>query len=296
MFKSLPSVLIILVGFFLIPAQGWASSASKLVNEGNTAFAMRKYDRALEAYEKAALDAPESAYIYFNKGAAYYRKKDYAKAAAAFEQAALKSKDIKLEAQSKFNLGVCSFREAEQQRNGDLNKVLAACEKSIRYFQEALKLDPQFKEAAENIEVVRLTMKSILDEIKKQKEAAHKQQKARQKAAGHTGPAQSDRQNAPDELKNALESLNEGAKATKGKKEGGRQNPQRGGQKAKNQDQRAQAAEKNQQQNKKEGNKQEAQIVQLPDDVRAILEEERENKRKRHLYSVGGFSKVDKDW
>jgi hypothetical protein len=168
---------------FFIPAHALAGSVENLVDKGNRAFAKGKYGEALEAYEEAAVDSPESPYIYFNKGTAYYRKEDYAKAKEAFEQAAVKSKSIKLESQSKYNLGLCSFREAERQQDSDLNKALEACAKSIQYFQESRELAPDFKEAAENIEVVRLTMKSILDEMNKQKEAAKKQQEAMKNAA-----------------------------------------------------------------------------------------------------------------
>lgn len=88
-----------------------------------------------------------------------------------------------LEVKSKFNLGNCAFREAERQQDSDLNKAMEACAKSIRHYQEALGLDPGFHEAAKNIEVVRLVMKNILDEINKQKEARQRQQEAQQKIA-----------------------------------------------------------------------------------------------------------------
>lgn len=182
MFNRISSVFL-MTSLLLISAQVYAESPQHLVNKGNRAFARQKYDKALEAYEKAAVDLPESAHIYFNKGAAYYRKEDFAKATDAFVQAALKSKSTKLEAKCKFNLGLCSFREADRQKDSDLDKALEACGKSIGHFQEALKLDPDFIEAAENIEVVRLTMKSILDEVNKKKEDAQKQQEAMKKIA-----------------------------------------------------------------------------------------------------------------
>jgi len=161
----------------------WAGSPGKLVKKGNAAYARGKYDDALAAYEEATVEVPESPYIHFNKGAAFYRKGDYAKATDLFENAALKSRDTKLEARSKFNLGNCSFREAERQKDSNSKKSLASCEQSVRHYQQALELDPELREAAENIEVVRLIMKSILDEIKKQEETAKKQQEAQRKAA-----------------------------------------------------------------------------------------------------------------
>lgn len=177
-------IFIIMNGILLIPVtQACADSPARLVKEGNSAYLAGEYDEALSAYEEASVEAPEAPQIYFNKGASLYQKGDYSGAAEAFEKAALKSKDIRLEAASKFNLGNCAYREAERQQDSDLNKALEACGKSIQHYQEALELDPDFTEAAENIEVVRLVMKTILDEINKQKEAQKQQQEAMQKTA-----------------------------------------------------------------------------------------------------------------
>ena len=184
MFKCFLNIFLILGLVFLVRApESDAASSKKLVKEGNMAYLSGEYDQALTAYEEASVDAPESPYIYFNKGAALYMKGDYSSAIESFEKAALKSKDILLEAKSKFNLGNCLFREAERQMDSDLNKSLEACQKSIAYYQESLELDPDLSEAAENIEVVRLVMKNILDEINKQKEAAKQQQEAMEQAA-----------------------------------------------------------------------------------------------------------------
>jgi hypothetical protein len=160
-----------------------ADDARGLVDNGNRAYAGGDFDGALASYEEASVDAPESARIYFNKGAAHYRQENYSEAVEAFQQAALKTKDIWLESRSKFNLGNCAVREAERQRDSDLRKALASYERSILHYQDALELDPDFKEAAENVEIVRLVMKSILDEIKKQEEAQQQQQQAQQQAA-----------------------------------------------------------------------------------------------------------------
>jgi len=167
----------------MAPGEGYADSPAGLVSEGNAAYLAGDYDKALSSYDEASVESPESPHIYFNKGAALYQKSDYFGASEAFEKAALKSKDIQLEAKCKFNLGNCAYREAERQQDSDLNKALEACTKSIRHYQEALALVPDFDEAAENIEVVRLVMKTILDNINKQKEAAKQQQEAMQQAA-----------------------------------------------------------------------------------------------------------------
>ena len=165
-------------GILLLPLTARADSMADLIEEGNIAYLAGEYESALFAYEEASVEAPESPFIYFNKGATLYQMGDYAAATDALEKAALKTKDSQLEAKSKFNLGNCSFREAERQQDSDLSKALEALTKSIQHYQEALELDPEFVEAAENIEVARLLMKNILDAINKQKEAAQQQQEA----------------------------------------------------------------------------------------------------------------------
>ncbi len=373
MFKPI-SFVIMIIGILLMPLQAYADSAQKLVKKGNIAYLTGKYDEALDAYEAAAVDAPESPHIYFNKGTALYQKQEYTRAVEAFKQAAIKTKDIKLETFSKFNSGVCSFREAERLKDSDLNKALEACSQSIRYFQDALELSPEFKEAAENIEMVRMAMKSILDEIKRRK----KQQKATQNAAEQiqniikkqqelfdrnktladeerqkgnskdlhekaqdlakgqkdlqqetrtlaqnmippgqdmsepvqktkehldksTGqqeaaveklgqdqidPAGAHQEKSLEELENALASLSNEA------------NPQSQMQKQKGdkQQQKNEASAENQPRDSKDSKKEKAPMGQLTDDARSILDQEKENKKRRNIYSTGGYHEVDKDW
>ncbi|MGD9158070.1 MAG: tetratricopeptide repeat protein [Desulfobacteraceae bacterium] len=161
----------------LISNTAFADSTASLIDRGNKSWIAGDYDAALKDYDEAAVDNPESPYIYFNKGAAFYKKGDYSAAIEEFEKAALKSKDPETESKSRFNLGNCAFREAERQMDSDLKKSLDFCQKSILHYQDALKLDPELTYAAENIEIVRLYMKNILDEIKKQEEEAKEREK-----------------------------------------------------------------------------------------------------------------------
>ena len=156
----------------------FAASARSLVAQGNTAYAKGQYQEAMEAYEKASVDEPESAPILFDKGTVHYQLGDYAKAREAFEQAALKTKSLPLEARCQFNLGDCAFREAQRQTDSDLQKAIAGFQSSVRYYQEALKFDPELRDAAHNIEVARLTLRTLLDKLKKEQEKNKEQQQA----------------------------------------------------------------------------------------------------------------------
>ena len=160
-----------------LPACLLAASSADLVEQGNKEFARGKLDAALKLYDKANVDAPESAEIYFNKGAAYFRKGDLAKAREMFDRAALKTKDLSLEARGQYNLGNCAYQEAMKQKDSDLKKCLQQMTTAITHFQKALKLAPGLKDAAYNIEITRLKMKDIMDRIKQQEEQAKRKQK-----------------------------------------------------------------------------------------------------------------------
>ena len=153
-----------------------ASGTEENVREGNRLFHQEKYEDALSLYETASVANPESSEIYFNKGTVFYRQGDFRQAIEAFDNAALKTTDLLLEAKAAFNKGNCLFREGERQQDSDMQKALENYGMSIVSFQRALELDPSASDAAHNIEVVRVLIKTLLDEIKKQQEEAQKHQ------------------------------------------------------------------------------------------------------------------------
>jgi Ca-activated chloride channel homolog len=299
MYKPLGLMILI---FLTMGTVAHAASTAELVSKGNSLYLAGKYDEALSAYEEASVKAPESPRLYFNKGAAYYRKENYDKAKEAFENAALKTKDVNLEAMARFNLGNCSFSQAQRQKDSDLNEMLEACQTAIRHYQEALKLDPGLKEAAENIEVVRLVMKNIMDEINKRKEAAEKNQATQEKMKNQ--------KTALDELNRALSSLSgdngqqerqASQKREDSNKDKGQNDDRNNAQKdqGQTQKQKKEAAQRRQNEpGKQDGAEKEMQQQPLmtQEDARSILDEEKENLQQRRASASGGYSDVDRDW
>lgn len=158
-----------------------AALTADLITEGNLAFKQGKYKDAIAKYDSASVDAPESVEVYFNKGDAYYMLGSYNEALDMFKQAAAHTQDLKIEAKSYFNMGNCHIRESERKRDSDLQQSMKSLEKSIGFYQQALTRDSTFSQAAHNLEVARLTLKQMLDEINKQQEKAKEQQAAQQK-------------------------------------------------------------------------------------------------------------------
>jgi Tfp pilus assembly protein PilF len=168
----------LVIGILALPVLAICASGASpyaLVEKGNMAFKAGRYDEALTQYERASVSAPELAELYFNKGAVLYQKEDFEAAADAFEQAALRSKKPGLEARALYNQGNCAFREAERQRDSDLGKSIKACEEAVGHYKDALRFDGAMKIAAENIEVVRLYLKALLDEQQKKEEEQQQQ-------------------------------------------------------------------------------------------------------------------------
>jgi Ca-activated chloride channel homolog len=265
--KIIFSILMCLF-IFMGPFKGYGKTIAGLIKEGNSAYNAGAYDKAVSAYDEALKEDPESPYTCFNKGAALYRKGDYSGAAEAFEKAALNSKDKQLEAKSKFNLGNSTYKEAEGQKDKDLQKAFEGCSKSVSHYQEALSLDPGMKEAAENMEMVRLVMKNILEEIKKQQENGKKDQEKNE-----------------GELKEALDSQQKAGNNGTGQENKDQQDQQQGQQQASSNEER-----------KAGGEQEQSAQAQLSDDAKDILKDEKENKSQRKAIMLRSYKEVDKDW
>ncbi|MCK5545118.1 MAG: tetratricopeptide repeat protein, partial [Desulfobulbaceae bacterium] len=175
-FRHIPHIpgWMVVIAFLLCPWPVAAESARDLVMSGNSAYEAGEYEKALAEYEKAGAKDPESAHIDFNKGNVYYRKGDFDSAMSAYERVSVKNADPVLAARSRFNMGNTAVQRAEQERATDLKKALAGYQAGVRHYRDALNLDPNLSDAVHNIEVSRLHIRQIMEEIRKQEE----QQKA----------------------------------------------------------------------------------------------------------------------
>ena len=157
-----------------------ADSPRSLVNRGNRSLGKGEFNHAIESYERASVDAPESSVIALNLGNVYFLKGEWNAAREYFENAALRSEDLHLEAEAWYNLGNTAFRQAERQEDSDLEKSLERYEEAVRFYQTALEKDPELEDAAFNLEVTRLTIKDLLDRINKQREKMEQQREKMQ--------------------------------------------------------------------------------------------------------------------
>ena len=109
------------------------------------------------------------------------------------------AKDPDLTTRAKFNLGNCAFRQAQRQRDSDLEKAIEHLPRraSPTTRRPATSI-PDYREAAENIEIVRLYVKVLLDEQKKQAGEQEQQQQEEQENLVEKLKKLIERQNRPD--------------------------------------------------------------------------------------------------
>jgi tetratricopeptide (TPR) repeat protein len=164
------------LSILVIATPTFAESPRSLVKKGNRSMEREELDAALEYYERASVEAPESPIVAFDKGLAYLKKEQYASAREHFEKAALGSDDLHLEAMAWYNMGNTAFGQARRQEDSDLEKALEHYQEAVGFYQTALEKDPELKDAAFNLEVTRLTIKDLLDRINKQREMMEQMQ------------------------------------------------------------------------------------------------------------------------
>ena len=138
------------------------------VGRGNALFDQQDYAAALEAYTAAAAQLPDSPEVVYNQGVTHYALGDYGEAERLFRQVDRTAQDLGLVAAARYNLGNSKFQQGMAQRESNVQQALSALQASVAFYQGALELTPDDREAARNIEVVRLAIKDILDQLQEQ--------------------------------------------------------------------------------------------------------------------------------
>jgi len=255
----------------------FAESAEELVHQGNKKYAEGKYNEAINEYDQALVDKPVTLRPKFNKANSYYRLDDLAKAMDLYEEVAAGARDMKLVTKAKYNTGNCYFQRGSKQRDSDIQKALDDMKTSITFWRQVLDIEPDNKKAARNIEVARLTIKDILDQLNKQK-----QQQDPNQPRDPNQPQQQQKQNKQEQNQmNQQQDPNQPQE----QKQGSDPN------KPDDKQQDAQQQDTQQQQRKKE------QKVPAPDaTAQEILDKEQRQKQQRQILQRGRYERVQKDW
>ena len=270
--------------FLALGAPTFADSVGQMMEQGNRQYADGNYTEAINKYNEVLVERPTAIEPKFNKANSYYRLDDLGEAIDLYQEVAAESKDMALVSKAKYNLGNCFFQRGTKQRDSDLQKALDDMKTSVTYWRGVLEIDPENAKAARNIEVARLTIKDILDQLKKQQEEQQQQQgqdqqQQRQDQDQQQGQPQQDQSNSQQDP-NQTQDPNQAQGAEP------QQDP--------NEPQEQSQPEQQQGQDQQE---QQAQQVAAPDTTaREILDKEQRRKEQQRIMQRGRTQKVDKDW
>ena len=260
------------------PSAVATGSARETLRQGNRLYSDKQYAEAVNKYNDVLVEQPQAVEPKFNKANSYYRLDDLGAAMDLYQQVAAESKDMALVAKAKYNLGNCFFQRGTKQRDSNLQKAVEDMETSIANWRQVLDLDPQNQKAAKNIEVARLTIKDILDQMKKQ-EQDQKNQKDKQ-----------GQQNQPQQ--------NQGQQQDQSKSQKDPNQPQDPNQ-APKAEPKADPNQAKQEEKPSQGQQDKQQEAKAAPDATAreiIDTEQRQKKEREALQQRSRYQEVEKDW
>src|SRR5213595_1434890 len=139
---------------FVATAEVNAVSGIDLYNKGRYEDAYAQFQKDLQDNINPA-DMPK---MQFDAGAAAYKLRNYDKALEAFSQS-LVDRSPRLQEKSRYNLGRTLEERADFGKTNE--EALKDLENAAQHYEQALKLDPQDKAAAERLEIVRKKIEKL---------------------------------------------------------------------------------------------------------------------------------------
>ena len=243
-----------------------------MLGQGNQLYGDGKYTEAINKYNEVLVEQPQALEPKFNKANGYYRLDDLGEAIDLYREVAAESKDMPLVTKAKYNLGNCFFQQGTKQRDSDLQKALEDMKTSITYWRQVLDIDPKNEKAARNIEVARLTIKDILDQLKQQQ----KDQQQDPNQPNQQDQEQQQNQPQPQQDPNEPQDPNEAQP---------------------NQPQDPNQADDQQQPQPQEQEPQQQEQKVAPDaTAQEIIDREQRQKKEREIRQRAGYQRVERDW
>ena len=201
--QRLSFYLVISLGF-LFTTTGFSQEIRAKVNDGNVLYHEEKYEEALNSYQDALLDDPQSEIAHFNQGNALYKLKKYDKSLEAYQKV-IGSEDLIRESNALYNIGNSYFLQDKLQE-------------SIDAYIKALDLNPNDIDAKYNLELARARLKEMAQKQQQQPQQSSKQQQG-QKEQQQDQQGQDDEDQQGDEEQQS-ETQQEQGEQSSGEEEG----------------------------------------------------------------------------
>ncbi len=154
-----------------------AASPAAIVREGNQAYKDQLFDIAKEKYDSITdQEKLTTGHINYDKANCLFKQGDYDGAIELYRKAANQSSDNKLTASTKFNLGNCYFQKAKASQQEQPEEAVKDYLQSARCYRQALDIDKNDIEAAQNIALSRKKIKELKEILKQQQQQQNQDQ------------------------------------------------------------------------------------------------------------------------
>lgn len=248
-----------------------ADSAGATTSQGNALYKQGNFNEAINKYDQALVDAPQALEPKFNKANSYYRLDDLGAAIDLYREVAAESKDMNLVAKAKYNLGNSYFQQGSKQRDSNLQKAVEDLETAIGSWRGVLDIEPANQKAAKNIEVARLIIKDILDQLNKQKQQQDPNQPQQQ----------NQQQQSPQQDPN---------------QPNGQEQQQQASSQDPNRPQEPNQPGQEQREQQEDGRQEQTQRAAPDATAQEILDREQQQRKERQILQRGAWQPVEKDW
>jgi len=157
-------LFLILIGFLLTTASLRAQKADDHISKGNELYKQQKFEEAEKEFAKALELEPDNKIIINNLASVKHRLNKPDEAKKEFEKLLSEKNDNTTRATAHYNIGAILSKEKK-------------LEESIEAYKNSLRLDPNDKEARENLQKALLELKKKQQPEKKENKNKKKQEK-----------------------------------------------------------------------------------------------------------------------
>jgi len=170
----------------MIACNGARAQANEAINEGNQYYRNAQFEQAEQRYRAALKEEPGNAVAQMNLANALYKQRKWDEALQVYNSVATGVKETKTQSAAFYNQGAIYSRQKE-------------LDKSIEAYKAALRLNPEDKQARENLQ------KALLEKKKQQQSSSQQNQ---QKSPMSQSEAERQLRQLQEKEKNIMERLN----------------------------------------------------------------------------------------
>jgi Ca-activated chloride channel family protein len=164
-------LLIFIFIIIIFSSRSYADSLYSRMQQGDSLYNEEKFDEALNLFVDAQIEAPENIKLKYNIASSHYKMKNYEEAVKGYLDVASAAQDAKVEETALYNIGNAMYRQGKLQE-------------AVEYYNKAIELDPEDKDAQHNLEFVREEIKKKINDSKKTEQQQKQQEQKEQNQEG----------------------------------------------------------------------------------------------------------------